>query len=46
MKTLISLVLLFVLPFCAEANTINLLKAGGKNDGKTLNTKAIAKAID
>ncbi|MFA6590507.1 MAG: glycosyl hydrolase family 28 protein, partial [Bacteroidales bacterium] len=46
MKTFISLLLLFTLPFYAEANTINLLKAGGKNDGKTLNTKAIAKAID
>ena len=28
------------------AETINLLQAGGKNDGKTLNTQAIAKAID
>jgi len=28
------------------AETINILKAGGKNDGKTLNTKVIAKTID
>lgn len=32
--------------FPMQAETLNMLKVGGKNDGKTLNTAAIAKAID
>lgn len=46
MKNLISLAWLLLLPFYAEATTVNALKAGAKNDGKTLNTNAISKAID
>ena len=29
-----------------QAETLSILKVGGKNDGKTLNTQAIAKGID
>ncbi|MBP5172039.1 MAG: glycoside hydrolase family 28 protein [Bacteroidales bacterium] len=35
---------LLMLPLQAE--TLSILKVGGKNDGKTLNTQAIAKGID
>ena len=30
----------------AQAQTLNILSVGGKNDGKTMNTAAIAKGID
>lgn len=35
-----------LLSFSVSAETINILKAGGRNDGEFLNTKAIEKAID
>ena len=46
MKKLILLLIGTVLILPARAETLNILKIGGKNDGKTLNTKAIAKGIE
>lgn len=47
MKKALSIFCLCLLTsFLAQAEIIDITKAGGKNDGKTLNTKAIANAID
>ena len=46
MKKILLILIGILLMTPAGAETLNILKIGGKNDGKTLNTKAIAKGIE